>query len=77
MRKARPGLIDLLVGASTLLVLAGTIEGGFSQINEPTIPYAFKIAVACVLFALLLAYLFWMPARPRPDDVDAPAYDPA
>ena len=66
LRAQKPDLIDLLVGAATLLVLAGTIEGGFSQINEPTLPYVFKIAVAGVLAALLFAYLFLIPVRPRP-----------
>ncbi len=66
IRIARPRMVDLLVGASTLLVIAGVIEGGFSQINQPTISYSFKIAVACTLSVLLLAYLFFMPARRRP-----------
>ena len=57
----RPVLVDLLIGASSLLVVAGCIEGGFSQINAPTLPYPLKIAVACVLFCLLMVYLFWIP----------------
>jgi uncharacterized membrane protein SpoIIM required for sporulation len=72
IRKIRPKLIDLIIGTSTLLVLAGTIEGGFSQINEPTISYTFKIAVAITLFSALLAYLFLMPAKPRPSDEAQP-----
>ena len=66
VRAIRPKLVDLIIGTSTLLVLAGLIEGGFSQINEPTIPYAFKIAVAVTLFLALNVYLFLMPATPRP-----------
>jgi uncharacterized membrane protein SpoIIM required for sporulation len=66
IREIRPKLVDILVGSSSLLVIAGIIEGGFSQINEPTISYWFKIAVAVVLFISLLAYLFIMPAKPRP-----------
>jgi len=66
IRAVRPALVDLLVGASTILVIAGCIEGGFSQVNEPTISYSFKIIVAAMLFGALLAYLFVMPARPRP-----------
>ena len=46
-------------------MIAGVIEGGFSQINEPTIPYWFKTSVAVVLFGTLIAYLFVMPATPR------------
>jgi uncharacterized membrane protein SpoIIM required for sporulation len=68
IRQIRTRLTDLMVGASTLLVIAGTVEGGFSQINEPTLPYALKIAVAAALFTALLAYLFWIPVRPRPAD---------
>lgn len=64
LREIRPRLVHLLVGVSSLLVIAGMIEGGFSQINEPTIPYSLKITVAVAVFALLLAYLFWIPVRP-------------
>jgi uncharacterized membrane protein SpoIIM required for sporulation len=66
IRAARPRLVDLIVGTACLLVLAGTIEGGFSQVNEPTIPYPLKIAVAVTLFTALLAYLFVMPVKPEP-----------
>jgi uncharacterized membrane protein SpoIIM required for sporulation len=73
-RSIRPRLVDILIGESTLLVIAGSIEGGFSQINEPTINYWFKIAVAAILFAALIFYLFLMPVKPRVEngmDVDA------
>ncbi len=59
----RGDLLPVLVGAATLLVVAGLIEGGFSQVNEPTIPYPLKIGVAAMLFVLLCAYLFVMPIR--------------
>ncbi|MFP4055243.1 MAG: stage II sporulation protein M [Candidatus Brocadiia bacterium] len=65
LRALRPALADLLVGTATFLVLAGVIEGSFSQVNEPTVPYALKIAVALALFAALLCYLFVMPVRSR------------
>ena len=74
LRAARPQLVDILIGTSTLLVIAGIIEGGFSQINEPTLPYWFKILVAASLFGVLIAYLFYMPAKPRPR-ADALAVD--
>jgi uncharacterized membrane protein SpoIIM required for sporulation len=70
IRAIRPALIDLMVGTATLLILAGGIEGGFSQINEPTLPYPFKIAVAAALLATLMVYLLWMPTRRRPADDD-------
>lgn len=63
LRQTRSELVSLLVGTATLLVLAGLIEGGFSQINEPTLAYWFKIAVAGCLALMLLAYLFLMPVR--------------
>jgi uncharacterized membrane protein SpoIIM required for sporulation len=66
IRAIRPKLVDIIIGTCTLLVVAGGIEGGFSQINEPTLSYSFKIVVALVLFGALLAYLFVMPAKPRP-----------
>jgi uncharacterized membrane protein SpoIIM required for sporulation len=66
IRAIRPKLADILIGCASLLVIAGCIEGGFSQINEPTISYWLKIVVAAVLFGTLFMYLFVMPARPRP-----------
>ena len=77
VREARPTLVDLLVGASTLLVIAGCVEGGFSQINEPTIRYWLKIAVAIFIFAALISYLFLMPVRPRPSRIEAPVAEDA
>lgn len=68
LRRIRPALIDLLVGTASLLVVAGVIEGGFSQVNEPTLPYTLKIAVAVALFVALLLYVFKMPARGRVQD---------
>jgi uncharacterized membrane protein SpoIIM required for sporulation len=70
IRRIRPRLVDLVVGASTLLVLAGFIEGGFSQINEPTLPYAIKILVAMGLLTALAGYLFWIPVKNRPPETE-------
>lgn len=64
IRAMRPALIHILVGTATLLVIAGVIEGGFSQVNEPTLPYPLKIAVAVLLFVGLAAYLFLLPVSP-------------
>jgi uncharacterized membrane protein SpoIIM required for sporulation len=68
IRKIRPKLIDMIIGTATLLVVAGFVEGGFSQINEPTLPYWLKTCVAVALFSSLLVYLFWIPVKPRPAD---------
>jgi len=62
VRAMRPAMTHIFIGTMVLLVVAGIIEGGFSQINEPTIPYPFKVAVAAALFCALMIYLFWMPA---------------
>jgi len=65
IRAIRPALVDLIIGTSVLLVIAGIVEGGFSQVNEPTLPYWFKITVAACLFAGLCAYLGLVKGRPR------------
>lgn len=61
LRRIGPDLARILVAVATLLVLAGFIEGGFSQVNGPSLPYWFKITVAAVLGAGLCGYLFVMP----------------
>ena len=64
----RNDLMYLLIGCAHMLVLAGLIEGGFSQITAPVIPYFIKIFFACALFAALIAYLFFMPIN-KPDSL--------
>jgi uncharacterized membrane protein SpoIIM required for sporulation len=52
----------LLLGATATLVIAGVVEGTFSQVHEPNISYEAKIAFAAVLGGLYLFYLFgWSP----------------
>ncbi|NOX57532.1 MAG: stage II sporulation protein M [Planctomycetes bacterium] len=75
LRHLKPGLIRIVVGASTWLVVAGFIEGGFSQINEPTLSYDTKIAVAGVLLVSFLYYLFIMPVKVPNEDNEDPAID--
>ncbi|MGZ8781727.1 MAG: stage II sporulation protein M [Thermoanaerobaculia bacterium] len=58
LRRVLPSVWRMIIGASLTLVLAGLIEGSFSQFSAKTIPYELKIAVALVLFAGLMAYLF-------------------
>jgi uncharacterized membrane protein SpoIIM required for sporulation len=58
LRRAFPVVGRMLVGVMLMLVLAGLIEGSFSQFSAKTVPYALKIAVAVVLHLALLAYLF-------------------
>lgn len=64
IRHITPRLVDILIGTAVLLAIAGFIEGGFSQIDEPTLAYWFKILVAAMLFAALVVYLFVMPVKP-------------
>ena len=59
----RNDLMYLLIGCAHMLVLAGLIEGGFSQITAPVIPYFLKISFACALLLGLIAYLFFMPVQ--------------
>lgn len=58
LRHVLPSVWRMIIGAALTLVLAGLIEGSFSQFSAKTFPYAFKIAVAVILFAGLLAYMF-------------------
>jgi hypothetical protein len=54
----------MMVGVMLVLVLAGLIEGSFSQFSAKTVPYPLKIAVAVILHGALLVYLF-LPRRDR------------
>jgi uncharacterized membrane protein SpoIIM required for sporulation len=54
--------VRLLLGTIPMLVIAGVIEGFFSPSNAPV---AMKFALAAVLFAALLSYLFLVGRPPR------------
>ena len=58
LRRAMPQVWRMMVGVMLFLVIAGLIEGSFSQFSAKTVPYSLKIAVAAVLHVALLAYLF-------------------
>ncbi len=58
LRRAFPDLRRMLLGTAAILVLAGLIEGSFSQFTKKTFPYELKIGVAIVLFIGLVSYLF-------------------
>lgn len=58
LRRVLPSVWRIVIGAAMILVLAGLIEGSFSQYSAKTIPYPVKIAVAALLFSGLTAYLF-------------------
>lgn len=58
IREAFGPVWRMLVTASMMLVLAGLIEGSFSQFSTKIVSYDVKIGVAVCLFSSLIAYLF-------------------
>ena len=66
IRQAFPSAFRILITAALLLVLAGLIEGSFSQLSSRSVPYSIKIAVACALFLAMLGWLF-LGGRREPD----------
>jgi len=58
MRRVLPSVWRIIIGTALTLVLAGLIEGSFSQFSMRTFPYEAKITVAALLFAALMTYLF-------------------
>jgi uncharacterized membrane protein SpoIIM required for sporulation len=63
VRRALPSVWRMLVLTAIVLVAAGLVEGSFSQMSARTIPYPAKIAVAALLFAGLLGWLFAWPTN--------------
>lgn len=59
LRQAFPSVWRMMAAAAAVLVMAGLIEGSFSQFSAKTVPYSLKIGVAAVLFGSLLGYLFF------------------
>lgn len=58
LRRVLPSIWRIMIGAAMTLVLAGIIEGSFSQFSAKTVPYPIKIGVAILLFLGLMTYLF-------------------
>ncbi len=58
LRAALPTVWRMLIGTSATLVLAGLIEGSFSQLSAKTVPYSLKIAIAVILFGALATCRF-------------------
>ncbi|MHC4251064.1 MAG: stage II sporulation protein M [Planctomycetota bacterium] len=58
LRQAFPSIWRMMLGTAAVLVVAGLIEGSFSQFSAKTVPYGVKIGVAAVLFVMLIVYLF-------------------
>ena len=58
LRRVLPSVWRIMIAAAMTLVLAGIIEGSFSQFSSKSVPYALKISVAALLFVGLNTYLF-------------------
>lgn len=65
LRRAFPEVWRMLLGSAAVLVVAGMIEGSFSQFSAKTVPYPLKIALAALLFSGLVVYLFGLRRRER------------
>jgi uncharacterized membrane protein SpoIIM required for sporulation len=65
LREAMPDVARMLLGVMAILVVAGLIEGSFSQFTAKSFPYGVKIAVAGAELGLLVAYLFLRPLPER------------
>ena len=63
LREAVPDVSRMLAAVVLQLLVAGLVEGSFSQFSRSTFSYGFKIAVAATLFSSLVLYLF-LPRRP-------------
>lgn len=63
LRLALPRVWRMMTAVVALLVVAGLIEGSFSQFSARVVPYPVKIGVAATLLASLIFYLF-LPRRP-------------
>src|SRR5262249_4962721 len=58
LRRVLPSVWRMMIGTALTLVCAGIVEGSFSQFSARVFPYPLKIAVAILLFAGLMSYLF-------------------
>ena len=58
VRRVLPSVWRMMIAAAMTLVLAGIIEGSFSQFSAKTVPYSLKIAVAALLFTGVITWLF-------------------
>jgi uncharacterized membrane protein SpoIIM required for sporulation len=63
LRRSFPEVRRMLLATAAILVLAGLIEGSFSQFTQKTFSYPLKIGVALALFGTLVVYLFFWPRK--------------
>lgn len=76
LREEGARAVRLALGGMPILVLAGLIEGTISQIHEPVIPYALKLAFAAVVGIGVYAFLLFG-GRGRARDDTSPAAAPS
>ena len=67
LRATFPIAWRMLIATALTLVLAGIIEGSFSQFSAKSFPYELKILVAIILFVSLMTYLL---VRSMPQESD-------
>ena len=65
LRASFPSVWRMMLATGLVLVLAGLIEGSFSQFSRRIFPYPLKISVAVLLFLGLMGWLF---ARKLPEE---------
>jgi uncharacterized membrane protein SpoIIM required for sporulation len=70
MRRVLPVVWRMMMATCLTLVLAGLVEGSFSQFTSKTFPYGMKIAVAVLLFTSLMLYLFARRIEDQPGTVN-------
>jgi uncharacterized membrane protein SpoIIM required for sporulation len=58
LRRDLPDIWRMMTATILTLVLAGFVEGSFSQFSSRAVPYVLKVAVAVILFLGLMAVLF-------------------
>ncbi len=66
LREAGRRAVLLCLGVAPLLVIAALVEGTLSQMHEPRVPYAAKLAVAGLLTVALTLYLGFAGRKKEP-----------
>lgn len=65
LRNVAPDIVTLIGGVALLLVVAGIVEGFFSQIHEPVLPYGLKAAFGIFQLVAVIAFLSFSGRRPN------------
>lgn len=66
LRDVVPDAARMMLGAASMFVVAGLLEGTISQLSGRIVPYGVKIAIAAVVFGGLVYYLCGMPIAEVP-----------